>query len=72
MIKRIILSASFTCLAAGMIWAGCVSSCRDSYDDDIRSCKRRYGDDPDDVDRLKRCFDSAKYDYESCVEECKN
>lgn len=54
-----------------MIWAGCISDCRDEYDSAIASCKLLY-DEPRDVDDLRQCFQSAKDDYEMCIEECTN
>jgi hypothetical protein len=29
-------------------------------------------DDPEDADDLEMCIQSAKSDYQSCIEECKN
>jgi hypothetical protein len=34
-------------------------------------CKSMY-DDPEDADDLEQCIQSAKNDYQSCIEDCKN
>jgi hypothetical protein len=54
-----------------MIWAGCVSDCKDEYDSVVQSCKERY-DDPDDAEDLQQCIQSAKDEYQSCIEDCTN
>ena len=68
-IKRLMLPAVLLSASAAMIWAGCISDCRDEYDSAVASCKSLY-DDPDDVDELRQCIQNAKDEYESCVEEC--
>jgi hypothetical protein len=69
-IKRAILSATFS-FAAAMVWAGCVSDCKDEFDSAIRICKLLW-DAPKDSDDLEMCIDSAKSQYESCIEDCKD
>ena len=68
-IKRFILPAVLFAGSSAMIWAGCKSDCRDEYDSEVRSCQLRY-DDPDDVDELRQCIQSATDDYESSIDEC--
>ena len=70
-VKRLALIVLLCCVSAAMIWAGCISDCRDEYDSAIASCKLLY-DEPRDVDDLRQCFQSAKDDYETCIEECTN
>ena len=62
----ILLTAS-----AGLIWAGCISDCKDDYDSAVEHCKLIY-DDPDDAEDLEQCIQSARFDYESCIEDCKD
>jgi hypothetical protein len=52
-----------------MIWAGCISDCKDNYDSEVESCKQLY-DEPDDADDLQQCIQNAKEDYQSCIDEC--
>jgi outer membrane murein-binding lipoprotein Lpp len=52
-----------------LLWAGCISGCKDEYDSAVASCKSQY-DDPEDVDDLELCIQAAKDDYQSCIEEC--
>ncbi len=58
-------------LPSAMVWAGCKSDCRDTYESEIESCKLLH-DGPDDADDLQLCIQVAKDDYDSCVEECDN
>lgn len=60
-----LLSAS-----SALLWAGCVSDCKDHFDSAVADCKLQYDDDPDDPDDLEQCIQSAKDDYVSCIEEC--
>ena len=66
MLPVVLLTAS-----AVLVWAGCVSDCKDDYDSAVAHCKLMYGD-PDEADDLERCIQSARDDYESCIEECKD
>ena len=50
-------------------WAGCKTDCKDEYESKVESCKAQY-DDPDDSDMLNQCIQSAKDDYDACIEEC--
>jgi hypothetical protein len=68
-IKRFILPAVLFALSSAMIWAGCISDCKDEYDSEVESCKSLY-DDPDDADDLQQCIQDAKDQYQSCIEEC--
>ena len=70
-IKRFILPAFLFAMSSAMIWAGCISDCKDEYDSEVQSCKMLY-DDPEDVDDLRLCIQAAKDDYQSCIEECTN
>jgi len=70
-IKRFIVPAVLFTMSSAMIWAGCKSDCRDEYDGAIAHCKLMY-EDPDHADDLQRCIQSAKDDYESCIEDCRD
>ena len=52
-------------------WADCKSDCQKEYESMVKSCREQY-DDPDDADELQICFDSAKGDYDSCIDECED
>ena len=67
--KRTLLAVGFALLSSAMIWAGCKSDCRDEYDSAVESCKQIY-DDPDNVDELRQCIQTATDEYESCIEDC--
>ena len=54
-----------------MIWAGCISDCKDDYDSEVESCKSQY-EDPEDAEDLELCIQSAKDEYQSCIEDCTN
>jgi hypothetical protein len=69
--KPVVLVLLMSMASASMIYAGCVSDCKDDYDSAVESCKLIY-DDPEDADDLEMCIQSAKSDYQSCIEECKN
>ena len=49
---RELLADLFT-MSSAMIWAGCISDCKDEYDSDVKSCKSQY-DDPEDADDLQQ------------------
>jgi hypothetical protein len=69
---RLLISiAMVVLLCAPNAWAGCKSDCQDEYESEVDSCKALH-DDPDDADMLKMCIDSAKNEYESCIDECEN
>ena len=68
-IKRFILLAVLFAMSSAMIWAGCISDCKDEYDSAVQSCKLLY-DDPEDAFDLQLCIQSAKDEYESCIEDC--
>jgi hypothetical protein len=57
--------------AAGLVWAGCKSDCKDTYQSAVEDCHRLY-DSPDDADDLQRCIEDAKGTYDACIEECDN
>lgn len=67
--KRTLLAVGFALLSSAMIWAGCISDCKDEYDSEVESCKSQY-DDPEDADDLQQCIQNAKDEYQSCIEEC--
>jgi hypothetical protein len=45
-----------------------LSDCKDEYDSAVESCRLLY-DEPDDADDLQDCIQSAKDEYQPCVEE---
>ena len=61
-IKRFILLAVLFTMSSAMIWAGCISDCKDEYDSEVESCKSHY-DDPEDADDLQQCIEYAKDEY---------
>jgi hypothetical protein len=71
MTKRLVCLILLFTGAAAMVWAGCKSDCADEYQSAVESCKLLY-DEPSDSDSLKLCIESAKDDYDSCIEECDN
>lgn len=66
----VVLLFNFT-VAATFAWAGCKSDCREAYESEVESCKMLH-DDPDDADDLQLCIQSAKDDYDACIDECDN
>ena len=68
-IKRFILLLVSLLASSVLVWAGCISDCKDEYDSAVESCKLMY-DDPDDADDLQQCIQDARDEYQSCVEEC--
>jgi outer membrane murein-binding lipoprotein Lpp len=68
-IKRFILPVALISASSLLVWAGCISDCKDDYDTAVESCKSQY-DNPEDADDLRRCLQDAKDAYESCIEEC--
>ena len=68
-IKRFMLLVVLFTISSAMIWAGCISDCKDEYDSAVASCKQQY-DDPEDAEDLELCIQSAKDDYQSCIEDC--
>jgi hypothetical protein len=71
MMKKVLLISLTSVSLAAIVWAGCKSDCQDEYQSDVETC-HLLNDDPDDSDDLALCIQSAKDDYESCVEECDN
>ena len=69
--KFLISLAVVLLLHAPNAWADCKSDCQDEYQSEVNSCKTQY-DDPDDADELQMCLDSAKGDYDFCVDECED
>ena len=69
MIKKFVLLAILLSASGAMIWAGCISDCKDEYDSAVASCKSMY-DEPDDADDLQQCIQNAKDEYQSCIDEC--
>jgi hypothetical protein len=68
-IKRYTLPLILLAASSVLVWAGCISDCKDNYDSEVESCKMLY-DDPDEADELQQCIQDAKDEYQSCVEEC--
>lgn len=52
-------------------FAGCKSDCRDKYKSEVDDCKL-LNDDPEDADSLQSCVETAKDDYDRCIEECES
>jgi hypothetical protein len=68
-IKRYALPLILLAASSALVWAGCISDCKDNYDSEVESCKLMH-DDPDEADDLQQCIQDAKDEYQSCVEEC--
>ena len=68
-IRRFALPLILLAASSAMVWAGCISDCKDEYDSEVESCKSQY-DDPEDADDLQQCIQDARDEYQSCVEEC--
>ena len=69
--KFLICLASVLLLYLPNAWADCKSDCQDEYESAVNSCKEQYYD-PDDADELQMCLDSAKGDYDTCIDECRD
>jgi hypothetical protein len=69
--RLLIILAMVILISAPPTWAGSKSDCQDDYQSEVESCKAN-NDDPDDADDLKICLDSAKSEYEACVNECED
>jgi hypothetical protein len=67
--KRSVLPFILLAASSVVVWAGCISDCKDAYDSEVESCKLMY-DDPDDADDLQQCIQNAKDEYQSCIEGC--
>jgi hypothetical protein len=70
-ITRSVIALVLLAGSSALLWAGCVSDCKDTYDSAVADCKQQY-DDPDDADDLEQCIQSAKDEYESCIEDCRD
>ena len=68
-LKQSVLPLVLLGASSVLVWAGCISDCKDNYDSEVESCKLLY-DDPDEADDLQQCIQNAKDEYQSCVEEC--
>jgi hypothetical protein len=68
-IKRLALPLVSLLASSVLVWAGCISDCKDEYDSAVESCKLMH-DEPEDADELQQCIQNAKDEYQSCVEEC--
>ncbi len=68
--KFLISLAAVLLLYLPNAWADCKSDCQNEYESAVKSCKEQY--DPDDADELQMCLDSAKGDYDSCIDECED
>jgi hypothetical protein len=69
--KQSVLLTILLAASSALVWAGCVSDCKDDFDASVANCKLMY-DEPDDADDLELCIQSARADYEACIEECKD
>jgi hypothetical protein len=69
LIKRFILPLIFLAASSALIWAGCISDCKDDDDSAVESCKQLY-DEPDAADDLQQCIQDAKDEYQACIDEC--
>lgn len=69
--KAILIMALLLAFVPAQVWAGCKSDCRDQYESEVDSCRLLH-DDPEDSDMLRICIDSAKDEYDSCIDECEN
>jgi len=67
--KRFIMPLIFLAASSALIWAGCISDCKDDYDSALESCKLLY-DTPDDADFLQQCIQDAKDEHQSCIDAC--
>jgi hypothetical protein len=68
-IRRAALALILLAASATLVWAGCISDCKDEYDSEVESCKLMY-EDPDEADDLQQCIQNAKEEYQLCVEQC--
>ena len=68
-IRRFALPLILLAASSVMVWAGCISDCKDEYDSEVESCKLMH-EDPDEADDLQLCIESARDEYQSCIEEC--
>ncbi len=64
--------AAIVILFGSQVWADCKSDCEEDYRAEVESCKSLHDDpdDPDDAGELDVCLDSAKKEYDSCINEC--
>lgn len=69
--KTIAIIIATSMFIAATAYAGCKSDCRDEYESEISTCQIMH-DGPDDADDLVSCIESARSDYESCVDDCNN
>jgi hypothetical protein len=70
-LRLLIPFAILTLSAATLVWAGCKSDCKDTYQSAIEDCHQLY-DSPRDADNLQLCIEDAKGTYNACIEECDN
>jgi hypothetical protein len=68
-IKRSVVPLVLLAASSALVWAGCISDCKDNYDSEVESCKLMH-EDPDEAEDLQQCIQNAKDEYQSCVEEC--
>jgi hypothetical protein len=68
-IRRFALPLILLAASSVMVWAGCISDCKDEYDSEVESCKLMH-EDPDEADDLQLCIESARDEYQSCIDEC--
>jgi hypothetical protein len=68
-IRRFALPLILLAASSVMVWAGCISDCKDEYDSEVELCKLMH-EDPDEADDLQLCIENARDEYQSCVEEC--
>jgi hypothetical protein len=70
-VKLLMILPLLILISVSPTWAGCKSDCQDDYQSEVESCRANY-DDPDEADDLQICFDNAKKEYESCVNDCED
>lgn len=70
--KLVLGIATVAMLIPCLTWAGCISDCKDEYESATQSCQMLWGDDPESDYMLDSCMDQAKYDYDSCEEDCQS
>ena len=68
-LKRSFLLLTLLAVSSVLVWAGCISDCKDEYDSAVESCKSMY-DSPDEAEDLQQCIQDAKDEYQSRVDEC--
>lgn len=63
--------ALFLTFVPAQVWADCKSDCRAEYKSKVDSCESLYNN-PEDSNTLRRCLDTGKDQYDSCINKCEN